>query len=148
MTDRGGGGHIVNTSSGAGLCAGAGNTLYCTAKFAVVGMSEALSPELTSHGIGVTLLCPGPVATDIIDRTKVSQPNVTKSMSEEQRARSFAQMEIARNMLANGASPDAVGDMVTAAIRENRLYVHTDPAVKPLIVARTQALLDAIPSGD
>jgi len=146
IIDRGAGGHIVNTSSGAGLYAGPGNTLYCTAKFAVVGMSEALSPELAPLGVGVTLLCPGPVATDIIARTKASQPKVTKSMTEEQRIRSFANMEIAKNMLANGASPDAVGDMVTTAIRENRLYVHTDPAVKDLIIARTKALLDAMPS--
>lgn len=145
IIDRGAGGHIVNTSSGAGLYAGPGNTLYCTAKFAVVGMSEALSPELAPLGVGVTLLCPGPVATDIIARTKASQPKVTKAMTEEQRTRSFANMEVARNLLANGASPDAVGDMVTAAIRENRLYVHTDPAVKDLIIARTQALLAAIP---
>ena len=39
ISERGRGGHIVSTASGAGLYAGAGNALYCTAKFAVVGMS-------------------------------------------------------------------------------------------------------------
>jgi hypothetical protein len=42
-------------------------------------------------------------------------------------------------------SPDTVGDMVLAAIRENRLYVHTDRSSVEPIEARTQALLDAMP---
>ena len=146
IVERGRGGHIVNTASAAGLVAGAGNALYCTAKFAVVGMSEALSLELEPQGIGVTLLCPGPCATDIIARTRAGQPKVTRSMSPEQRSNAFARSEEARKYLANGTQPDTVGDMVRDAIRENRLYVHTDRMAVALIEARTTALLDAMPS--
>jgi len=145
IVERGRGGHIVNTASAAGLVAGAGNALYCTAKFAVVGMSEALSLELEPQGIGVTLLCPGPCATDIIARTRAGQPKVTRSMSPEQRSNAFARSEEARKYLANGTQPDTVGDMVHDAIRENRLYVHTDRMAIALIEARTTALLDAMP---
>lgn len=146
IIERGNGGHIVNTASGAGLVAGPGNVLYCTAKFAVVGMSEALHAELEPQGIGVTVLCPGPVATDIIARTRASQPKVTKSMSQEQRSKAFARNEVMKNYLANGTPPDAVGDMVRDAIRENRLYIHTDRMAYDPIKRRTQALLDAMPS--
>jgi NAD(P)-dependent dehydrogenase (short-subunit alcohol dehydrogenase family) len=145
IVERGAGGHIVNTASGAGLYTGAGNVLYSTAKFAVVGMSEALGAELEHQGIGVTVLCPGPVATDIIARTRAAQPKVTKSMSAEQRSAAFARNEEARKALANGVRPDAVGDMVLAAIRENRLYVHTDRTSAGPIAARSKALLDAMP---
>src|SRR6185503_2106768 len=70
MAERGQGGHIVNTASGAGLAAVGSGVLYHTAKFAVVGMSEALHGELAPLGIGVSVLCPGPVATDILARTR------------------------------------------------------------------------------
>jgi NAD(P)-dependent dehydrogenase (short-subunit alcohol dehydrogenase family) len=145
IVERGAGGHIVNTSSGAGLYANAGNVLYCTAKFAVVGMSEALGAELEPQGIGVTVLCPGPVATDIIARTRAAQPKVTRSMSSEQRSKAFAGNEAAKAMLASGTQPDAVGEMVLGAIRENRLYVHTDRTSADRIAARSKALLDAMP---
>lgn len=144
IIERGAGGHIVNTASGAGLFAPPGNTLYCTAKFAVVGMSEALAAELEPQGVGVTVLCPGPVATGIMERTRASQPKVTKSMSTEQRGKAFATNEAARQALAAGVSPDAVGDMVLAAIRENRLYVHTDRVSAEPIKMRTKALLEAL----
>lgn len=145
IIERGNGGHVINTASAAGLVAGAGNSLYCTAKFAVVGMSEALSLELEPQGIGVTLLCPGPCATDIIARTRAVQPKVTRSMSAEQRSNAFARNEEAKKYLENGTPPDAVGDMVCEAIRENSLYVHTDRRALEQIKDRMAALLDAMP---
>ncbi|MBL4802249.1 MAG: SDR family NAD(P)-dependent oxidoreductase [Emcibacter sp.] len=145
IIERGDGGHIVNTASGAGLYTGPGNVLYCTAKFAVVGMSESLNAELESQGVGVTVLCPGPVATDIVARTRAAQPKVTRSMSAEQRSTAFANNEKVKKFLENGAQPDAVGDMVLAAIRENSLYIHTDRSSEKPIIARSKALLDAMP---
>lgn len=139
---RGAGGHIVNTASGAGLVASTGGVLYCTAKFAVVGMSEALALELPPQGIGVTVLCPGPVATDIVKRTQAAQPvTVRKPLSAAQEAR----VEEISQYLAMGTAPDAVGDMVRNAIRENRLYVHTDRLAMEMIMERSRALLDAMP---
>lgn len=142
IAGRGAGGHIVNTASGAGLVARSGGVLYCTAKFAVVGMSESLSVELEPQGIGVTVLCPGPVATGIIDRTLAIQPaKTTKPLAPALLAR----LEEKKKYLANGVSPDTVGDMVRQAILENRLYVHTDRDVIGMIEERSKALLDAMP---
>jgi NAD(P)-dependent dehydrogenase (short-subunit alcohol dehydrogenase family) len=143
MVARAAGGHIVNTASGAGLYAGAGNALYCTAKFAVVGMSEALRLELAPKDIGVSVLCPGPVATDIIARTRAAQPKVTKSMSAQQRTDAFARNDVMKHALANGTRPDAVGEMVLAAIKENRLYIHTDRGSAEPIAARARMQLGA-----
>jgi NAD(P)-dependent dehydrogenase (short-subunit alcohol dehydrogenase family) len=61
--------HIVNTASGAGLIAEGSGLQYATSKFAVVGLSEGLRWELERFGIGVSVLCPGPVATSIIPNT-------------------------------------------------------------------------------
>lgn len=145
IVGRGAGGHVVNTASGAGLYATTGGVLYSTSKFAVVGMSEALAVELEFQGIGVTVLCPGPVATDIIERTRAAQPKVTKSMSAAQRSTAFAKQQAMKDYLAQGTSPNIVGDMVLTAIRENRLYVHTDRSSVDPMAARTEALLEAMP---
>lgn len=143
MVARRNGGHIVNTASGAGLAASASGVLYHTAKFAVVGMSEALAAELGAFDIGVSVLCPGPVATDIIARTRALQPRiVTDRPAPAHKGGRGAEME---KWLQQGVHPDAVGHMVLDAIVANRLYIHTDASMAPLIEARCKALLEAMP---
>jgi len=64
-----GGGHIVNLSSTAGVVGFAGSSLYCGAKFALEGTSEALAKEVESFGIKVTLIEPGAFRTDFNGRS-------------------------------------------------------------------------------
>jgi NAD(P)-dependent dehydrogenase (short-subunit alcohol dehydrogenase family) len=64
---RQGFGHIVNTSSGAGLVPTALNAPYCTAKYAVVGLSLSLRLEGADLGVKVSVVCPGYVRTPIFD---------------------------------------------------------------------------------
>ena len=52
-------GHIVNISSIAGFAPGAGWSMYCAAKFAVSGLTEALANDLKPLGIKVTNVLPG-----------------------------------------------------------------------------------------
>ena len=59
------GGHVLNTASMAGLVGMGWLGIYCASKFAVVGLSESLRRELEGHGIGVSVLCPMIVATEI-----------------------------------------------------------------------------------
>ena len=145
MVERGEGGHIVNTASGAGLTAGESGVLYHTAKFAVVGMSEALEFELKPHGIGVSVLCPGPVATGIIARTRTLQPSVVREMTVEEREGARARSAKMARWLERGVPPDTVGEMVLGAVRGNQLYILTDRYMGPRIEARTKALLAALP---
>lgn len=144
MIDRGEGGHIVNTASGAGLAAGA-SVLYTTAKFAVVGMSEALHFELAPAGIGATVVCPGPVATDIMDRTAKLMPPGGEKLADDERKQLGERRAALAQMLQQGVSPDDVGEMILKAVRENRLYVHTDRFMEEAIKKRTEALLAAMP---
>ena len=62
---RQGSGHIVNTASLAGLVPFPYQSLYCTTKFGVVGMSECLRYELAAEGIRVSVACPGNVVSRI-----------------------------------------------------------------------------------
>jgi NAD(P)-dependent dehydrogenase (short-subunit alcohol dehydrogenase family) len=146
MIERGQGGHIVSTASGAGLVGGASGVLYSTAKFAVVGLSETLEPELRPYGIGVSVLCPGPVATDIIARTRRLQPSVVSRMAPEQHQAARSQSTRMSDWLAQGARPDHVGRMVLQAVTANQLYILTDRYMGPLIEERTKKLLAAMPA--
>jgi NAD(P)-dependent dehydrogenase (short-subunit alcohol dehydrogenase family) len=67
---RQGYGHIVNTSSLAGLTPTPGVTAYSTTKHAVVGLSKGLRAELAPAGVRVSVLCPGFVRTPIIDNCR------------------------------------------------------------------------------
>lgn len=144
MLERGDDGHIVNTACVGGLFTSQMGVPYHTAKFAVVGMSEALALELAPSGIGVTVLCPGPVSTDILDRSLRVQPN-GRALSPGQRHTAFASSQLMKAALAHGASPDAAGDLVLEAVRKNRLYAYTDNGFAEPIAARGQSLLDAMP---
>lgn len=64
-------GHIVNTSSLAGITAPPAQTVYCATKYAVTGMTEALRYEFFEKGIAFTTVCPANVATAIFAGTDV-----------------------------------------------------------------------------
>lgn len=64
---RQGSGHIINTASVAGLTADPGCTAYAATKHAIVGLSKSLRVEAERRGVKVTALCPGVVATPLLE---------------------------------------------------------------------------------
>jgi short-subunit dehydrogenase len=143
MLKGGGGGHIVNTASGAGLAATSAGLLYTTSKFAVVGLSESLRHSLEPFKIGVSVLCPGPVNTKILSNSDDTRPPSSATVEETKMWE--AAIAQANAFLAMGANPNEVGEMVLAAVKTDRLYIHTDRIMAGLIEARAKALLDAMP---
>lgn len=136
MISRGGPGHVVNTASGAGLIASPILT-YTASKFAVVGLSESLrqQPELTGNGIGVTVLCPGLVATDAI-----------RNSARAEGAADDPRVLAGQAMLTDrGLDPTVVGEQVLAAVRAGELYVITDRYFAPIMEQRMQLLTAAMP---
>ena len=63
-----GGGHIINIASMAGLAPVPGIALYSASKFAVRSFSLAAAMELETRGVHVTVICPDPVQTPMLDR--------------------------------------------------------------------------------
>ncbi len=61
-----GGGAIVNTSSVAGLIASPGMSAYVASKHAVIGLTKTVAAEVSSRGVRVNAICPGPVDTRMI----------------------------------------------------------------------------------
>ncbi|CAN5122180.1 SDR family NAD(P)-dependent oxidoreductase [soil metagenome] len=138
MIERGKGGYVVNTASGAGLVAGS-NVLYSTSKFAVVGLSESLKVAGAKYGIDVSVLCPGYVNTDILKNTQaigadepIVQPGAGGRESEA--------------ALAQGASIDEVGEMVMAGMEAKATWIQTDSMMKQYIGMRTEMLLGSFAS--
>jgi len=142
MIQQGTEAHIVNTASLAGLVPGM-MTLYCTTKFAVVGLSESIHLELTRGGLKprISVLCPGWVDTNILD----SQRNRPAELANDAPAPVTPVGEAIRDwvgeQLRSGLSPRAVGEQVLAAIREERFYILTHPAEMPAIEHRMQDIL-------
>ncbi len=113
-------GHVVNTASIAGLGGAAGLGVYCTSKFAVVGLSESLHHDLMtrqSH-VGVSVLCPGFVQTRIFESHR-NMPDAVRAAVETNAEAD----EIQRTVTSFGIPPAIAADAVFAAIRENRFFV-------------------------
>ncbi|MEM8827254.1 MAG: SDR family NAD(P)-dependent oxidoreductase, partial [Pseudomonadota bacterium] len=75
IEDHGEGGQIVSTASMAGLIAATAPS-YATTKYGVVAMSEHLRPVLAPRGIGVSVLCPGFIRTQIMDSQRAIPPRL------------------------------------------------------------------------
>ncbi len=121
-------GHIVNTASVAALCGEAPTTApYVAYKAAVLGMSETLQRELEEAGepIGVSVLLPGPVNTNI-PTSERNRPSGVPSLRDHP-SQALAQEFLRSVMGTMWLEPDQVAAMVVAAIRNNRFYIVTHP---------------------
>ena len=74
-------GHIVNISSLFGIVAMPGQTAYCATKFAVRGLSESLGEELRATSVGLTVVHPGAVATNIMKRARGDDAELLQRVS-------------------------------------------------------------------
>ena len=133
---QGQGGHVVNTASMAGLVGMRWLGIYCASKFAVTGLTEALHRELEPHGIGVTLLCPMIVATNITENSVRLRP-------EHLRPKSAPGAPPAGGLQGGTVSAEEVAARVVRAIDGKRLYVLTHPAQRELL-RRRAAKLDQV----
>lgn len=115
-------GHVINTASFAGLFTYAYDRQpYAATKAAIVQISEGLALYLRPQGIGVTLLCPGPVMTNIFSSIRSFGPEtVTRAPGPQ-----FGLKEA-----------DEVGEMVVEAVLADRFLLTTDDQVLDLLRAR------------
>jgi NAD(P)-dependent dehydrogenase (short-subunit alcohol dehydrogenase family) len=141
---HGEGGHIANVASLAGLESGLGFSPYATSKHAVIAMSEGLARQLEPLGIGVTVVCPGFVRTDIStsarNRPRRYGPAVTPDPAS---AAGKLAAESARLQQA-GLDPAVIAERTLAAIRAGELYVFTHPEMHDAAKARFAAITAAM----
>ncbi len=141
MLEHGEEGHIVNTSSVLGLGTGSGS-IYGVTKHAVTRLTEGLYYDLRAADarIGVSVLCPGLIATRIIesDRNRPAALREQDAPTPEMLQRRQASIE---HWARDGMPPEEVADIVLAAIREERFYILTHPEYKARVEERMQAIL-------
>jgi NAD(P)-dependent dehydrogenase (short-subunit alcohol dehydrogenase family) len=134
------GGHVVNTSSIAGITAlpyegGA----YTTAKFAVRGLSESLRLSLAPEGIGVSVLCPGLTRTRILDAPDREDTDAKPMASE-------GDPDVLFNSMEGAMDPIEVGRAVVRGIRENLPYILSHGEFRDEIRTLFDEIVEAFPT--
>jgi NAD(P)-dependent dehydrogenase (short-subunit alcohol dehydrogenase family) len=126
MIERGEPAHVVNTASISGVLAFPRIGPYAATKYGIVGLSESLLHDLTEKGapIGVSVLCPGAVATSLAMNSAAirgAEPVATPDQ---------------------GSDPGMIAELVLEAIAANRFWIFTHPAYNELIRLRSDWMLD------
>lgn len=137
---HGQGGHIVNTASIAGLISGTA-IAYNVTKYGVVALSEGLRMDLAPKGIGVSVLCPGFIRTNIIDSAR----NLPRRFEGALQPQPTAPADVnllgdVRARVAGGIDPLYVGELVREGIEGDWPYIFTDTEFEPFIEARFGAI--------
>jgi NAD(P)-dependent dehydrogenase (short-subunit alcohol dehydrogenase family) len=120
MVEQGQGGHVLFTASFAGLVPNVGLGPYCVAKYGVVALAEVLARELRPHEIGVSVLCPMRVGTNI--------GNSERNRSEEYGGAGSSplvpdQDESNSDLAGRVLAVEDVAALTVDAITANRLYI-------------------------
>lgn len=120
MVRRGQGGHLVNVSSAAGLLALPWHSAYSASKFGIRGVSEVLRFDLRRHRIGVSLVCPGAVATPLVGTVDIAgvdrdNPRIKAAI---------------RNFEKRAVSPETAANALLAGITRNRFLVYTSADIR------------------
>lgn len=106
-------GHVVNVASVLGYFAAPGLAPYVVSKFGVLGLTLAMRPELEVKGVRATAICPGVIATGIVDSSRFA------TFDHANRARA------AREFRNRGTAPEVVADAIVGVLG-------TDTAVRPV----------------
>jgi len=134
-------GHIVNTASVAATQnrRGTNQGPYSMSKYAVLSLSEALEHELEGTNVGVTVLCPGPIATNIA-RGARNRPDHLGGPQE----RPTDEAVLAERLARTGIDPKLVGERVVDAIRNKTFYAFVSAVPTDVIKARHRRIEAAL----
>ena len=129
MIEAGRGGWLVNVSSAAGLIGLPWHAAYSASKFGLRGVSEVLRFDLRQHGIGVSLVCPGGVATPLADTVEIAGMD-----TESPVFRRFHDRFVKR-----AVSPETAAKAILTGMAAKRYYVYTSGDIRAIHVAERVA---------
>lgn len=118
-------GHVVITSSMAGLACAAFSGPYQTSKFGAYGVAESLAHDLRAGGrpIGVSALCPGAVDTRIAESGRNRPDDLPATTGEDV---DFVEGALAEMTRRQGVDPSEVAARVVAAVRADEFLIPTN----------------------
>jgi NAD(P)-dependent dehydrogenase (short-subunit alcohol dehydrogenase family) len=136
-------GHIVNTASVAGFQnrRGTNQGPYSMSKYAALSLSEALEHELEGTNVGVSVLCPGPINTNIAHgaRNRPDHMGGPRDPGSDEAV-------LAERLATTGLDPKTVGERVVDAIRTKTFYAFVSAVPADIIRARHRRIEDALNS--
>jgi len=131
-------GHLLFTASFAGLAPNVGLGPYCVTKYGVVAMAEVLHKELRADGIGVSVLCPMRVATNIGKSERNRQQNFG---GPDEVSHAVLDQDEGNEDLAGRVLPvDGVAEMVSASIFTDQLYILPHDEARTAVQRRFQRI--------
>jgi NAD(P)-dependent dehydrogenase (short-subunit alcohol dehydrogenase family) len=144
MIGHGLGGHIVNTASLGCFFANSGSGIYSASKFAVHGITMAMRDALKPYNIGVSVLAPANIKSNIaesIHTRPVRFGNSGYRVDERE-------IEALHEIYSQGMEPEELAGHVRQAIEENRFYILPYPEARPLLEMIFNEALAAVPPPD
>jgi NAD(P)-dependent dehydrogenase (short-subunit alcohol dehydrogenase family) len=145
MIAHGRGGHVVNTASLAAMTMMPGHlAIYAASKAAVLNLSENMRADLGEKGIGMSVLCPGFVKSNIHEAAR-NRPQHLREGS----GFGHSEAELGERVVGdNWMEPEVVGNMVADAILADQLYVITHGEFRNRTRERADAWLAATPHAE
>jgi NAD(P)-dependent dehydrogenase (short-subunit alcohol dehydrogenase family) len=125
-----GAGHIVCTASVAGLMDTPTLPPYGVSKHAVVGLAGGMRRELAESGVGVSVLCPGLIATRIFESERNRPAGMDDPSDDNPMSKAY------RDMIVDGAPPAQVADVVYQAVVDNQFFVFPTRDLDAMIEGR------------
>ena len=144
MIGQGDEGHIVNTSSTAGLTTGPGLAIYGVTKHGVVRITEALYHQLAAleSKVKVSVLCPGGVRTRIASSGRNRPDELLGDRARPTEGEIDESTEAWADRIGDGGmDPEEVADRVFEAIEAEQLYILTHDSVDAGIRERMEDIL-------
>jgi len=134
-------GHIVNTASVAGLLAPPALGMYNASKHAVVGLTETLYHDLALAGgkVQCSLLCPAYFDTGIADSER-NRPEGLRNAAPPTASQQAMQAQLHKAVKSGKLSADEIAALTFDAVRDNRFYILTHPAIMPALAVHAEDL--------
>lgn len=134
------GGYIVTTASVGGFHGSALAAVYCAAKAAVISLMESYNMALKQYGIGVSVLCPANIRSNIAEATLTRPAHLAKTgyTVNEQTIDSLRQIH------SHGMDPEELARHTKAAMEANQLYIIPYPEEKERLEAHFADITNSI----
>jgi NAD(P)-dependent dehydrogenase (short-subunit alcohol dehydrogenase family) len=120
MLARGDDCHIVNTASMSAFVSLPGTSIYTTTKMAIRGLTECLSMDLKDTKVGVSLLCPGAVNSNIHEAVLTRPKHLERTGYYGADPEAFARL---KKVIESGMEPETLARHVLEGVIDNQLYI-------------------------
>lgn len=144
MIARGKGGYIVNTASLGCFIAASVAGIYSASKFAVHGITMAMRDALKPYDIGVSVLCPANIRSNIAESIDTRPAHLSNSGYKVDKD----EINALREIYSQGMDPEELARHVKAAMEKDQFYIIPYPEARPMLEMIFKQALDALPPPD